>query len=134
MLTKKDKEWIVNAIREEFKRALFREITLKKKARGPGEVDGRVETATGNLLDELVRSIPYWEQVVNGVAAASEKSNNRSIEMLEKVNVLGEFFVSLEKPLMTIAKFSEAIESIGLLEQLEKVTSIEYKPNETDTG
>jgi hypothetical protein len=132
-LKEKDKEWIRGVIREEFFAALFREVTLQKKARGPGEVDGKIETTTDNLLDVIARSLPYWEQAVNGAAEASEQSRNRSNEVLDRVQAMVDTFVSMENSVKVMARFAIALKETGLLEQMEQALSIEYKPDEANT-
>jgi len=126
MLSKKDVERIRELIREEFRNALFREITIQRKARGPGEVDGKIETSTNNLLDALAMSVPHMEQAIVGAAAASEQSRNRSIESLSKIDSLGATLSSMEESVMVMARFAVSLKETGLLEQLEKALEIEY--------
>lgn len=132
MLSRKDQNIIREMIREEFKAALFREITVKKVAKTPGEVDGKIETSTKNLLDQLVLDVPVWVQSLGLMESEVTKNTDASNAL---VNILS----SMQDSIMTMARFALALKETGLLEQLEKVLEIEYiNPkvieNETDTG
>ena len=134
MLSRNDKEFIREMIREEFKEALFREITIERKAKLPGEVDGRIEKSTGNLLDMLTISIPQWQQSMGLVEDAAVKSTDKSTEAIAKVNAMIEILSSMQDSVMIMARFAVVLKETGLLEQMEKALTIEYKPNEANTG
>jgi hypothetical protein len=138
-LKQKDKDWIKQTIGEEFKAALFREITISRMAKGPGDIEGKIETDTINLLDILAQSLPQWEQSLRESSESSNQARNRSIETLGKINAVGETLVSMEESVMTMARFALVLKETGLLEQLEKVIEIEYKnpkaiEDEANTG
>lgn len=119
MLTRKDKEWILKAIREEFKAALFREITVMKKAKAPGEVDERIETSTKNLLDQLVMDLPVWVQSLGLMEGEVTKNT-------DAVNQFTGLMLNLQESLMTIAKFTIALQEMGIMDTIEE----ELKPLE----
>ncbi len=119
MLSAKDKEWIQKAIREEFKAALFREITVMKKAKAPGEVDERIETSTQNLLDQLVMDLPVWVQSLGLMEGEVTKNT-------DAVNQFTGLMLNLQESLMTIAKFTIALQEMGIMDTIEE----ELKPLE----
>ena len=144
MLSKNDKVWVKQIIREEFYAALFREITISKMAKGPGDIEGKIETNTINLLDILAQSLPQWEQSLRGSEEASNQARNRSNEVLDRVDAVVATLSSMQDSVMTMARFVLALKDTGLLEQLEKALdieceSLEYRAypkaieNETDT-
>jgi hypothetical protein len=127
MLTRKDKEWIQKAIREEFKAALFREITVRKAAKTPGEVDGKIETSTQNLLDQLVLDLPVWVQSL-GLMEGEVTKNTDAVNGF--VGLMG----SLQESFLTIAKFTIALQEMGVMDVIaEELKPIEIT-DETDTG
>lgn len=121
MLTKKDKEWIRQTIHEEFHDALFREITIVKRARKPDEPEAIQETKTMNLLDLMGEYLPFMEAALRGVQADAVKARNRAIENNERIAALGKTMLSLESSIITMAKFAIALRDTGLLAQLERV-------------
>jgi len=132
MLSKGDKESIRKMIREEFKKALFREITIEKRAKSPGEVDGKIETSTENMLDMLVVSLPQWAQSMGLVEAAAVKSTDRSTEAINRLNAMVDVLSSMQDSVMTMARFAVALKETGLLEQLEKALVIDMDPKAID--
>jgi hypothetical protein len=95
-------------------------------AKGPGDVEGKIETDTMNLLDILAQSMPQWEQSLRESSEASNQARNRSNEVLGKVDILGETLSSMQDSVMTMARFAVVLQETGLLEQLEKALEIEY--------
>lgn len=127
MLSAKDKEWILKAIRNEFKAALFREITIRRVAKTPGEVDGKIETSTQNLLDQLVMDLPVWVQSLGLMEGEVTKNT-------DAVNKFVGLMLNLQESLMTMAKFTIALQEMGVMDIIEE----ELKPieitDETNTG
>lgn len=127
MLSRNDKEWILNAIREEFKEALYREITIARKAKGPGEVDGKIETSTQNMLDQLVMDVPFWVQSL-GLMEGEVTKNTDAVNRF--VSLMG----SLQESFVTMARFVVALQEMGVMSLIEE----ELKPieitDETNTG
>jgi hypothetical protein len=127
MLSKGDKEWILKAIREEFKEALFREITISRAVKTPGEVDGKIETSTQNLLDQLVMDLPVWVQSLGLMEGEVTKNT-------DAVNGVIALVGSLQEPFMVMAKFVAALQEMGIMAMIEE----ELKPieitDEANTG
>ncbi len=127
MLSKGDKESIREMIREEFKEALFRKITIEKKATGPGEVDGNIETSTENMLDMLVVALPQWQQSM-GLMEGEVTKNTDAVSRI--TGLLG----SLQESFMVMAKFVVTLQEMGIMDTIEE----ELKPieitDETNTG
>ena len=119
MLSKKDVETIRELIRKELGNALVREITVEKRAKVPGEVDGRKETHTSNLLDQLVMDIPYWVQSLGLIEGQVTKNT-------DAVNQFTGLMLNLQESLMTIAKFTIALQEMGVMD----VIAEELKPLE----
>lgn len=123
MLSRKDKEMIREIVKEEirreFKAALFREITIERNIPDKkGDVPGRIETGTANLLDMLVIDIPRLVQSVAGAEEASNQARNRSIEALEKVEVLGSTIAAISNSIRIMARFSLMLEDSGIMTRL----------------
>jgi len=112
MLSKKDKEWIAETfqamIREEFRTALFREVTLVK---GPlsGDQEARQETMTENLLDVLTVFLPKAEGALRGLQEDCNKVNNRSLAVNQAVEHIGKILMSNENTIKTLTEFAGAI-------------------------
>jgi hypothetical protein len=127
MLSKKDVKLIRELIREEFKEALFRTITIEKKAKGPGEVDGKIETSTQNLLDQLVMDLPVWVQSL-GLMEGEVTKNTDAVNGV--ISLVG----SLQESFMVMAKFVAALQEMGIMAMIEE----ELKPieitDEANTG
>lgn len=137
----KIKELVRKLIREEFVEALFREITVNKTARGPGEPEKVIETTTKNVLDALVHWLPYTEGALRGTQEDVNKATNKmnktfgnvnalrkTIGSLEKqVQLLGQSFETIAKPMITLTRFVVALKETGLLEQMEKALLIEHR-------
>jgi hypothetical protein len=140
MLSRKDKAEIQKMIQEEFKAALFREITVEKNNPNPmGDVPGRRETSTANLLDMLVISVPRWVQSIAGAEAASNQARNRSNEALKRVGDLESTILAVADSIQIMARFAVALRDTGLLEQLESVSQIDHDDirkieHESNTG
>lgn len=123
MLSKKDEAKIRKIIQEELKDALFREITVERNIPDKkGDVPGRIEKSTSNLLDMLVVDVPRLAQSVAGAEEAANQARNRSIEALEKVNILGKTIAAVSGSIKTMARFSKMLDDMGLLDQLQQVT------------
>jgi len=127
MLSKKDKDWITKQIQKELKAALFREITVERNIPDKkGDVPGRIETSTANLLDMLVIDTPRLVQAIAGAEEASNQARNRSIAALKRIGDLEKAILAINKPIRIMARFAVALRESGLLDQLEKATLIEY--------
>lgn len=127
MLSQKDKDWITKQIREEFKAALFREITVERHIPDrKGDVPGRIETSTANLLDMLVIDIPRLIQTMAGAEEASNQARNRAVEALKRVGDLEKTLLAITEPIRIMSRFAIALRESGLLDQLETINLIEY--------
>ncbi|MHA2069532.1 MAG: hypothetical protein ACXABY_34650 [Candidatus Thorarchaeota archaeon] len=127
MLSEGDIQKIRELIQEEFKEALFREITIRRVARVPGEVDGKIDTSTQNLLDQLVMDLPVWVQSLGLMEGEVTKNT-------DAVNGVLTLMGSLQESFMTMARFVVALQEMGVMDIIEK----ELKPieitDETNTG
>jgi hypothetical protein len=135
-LSEDDKKWLVDTMRhlihEEFLSALFREITVQRAARGSGEVDGKIEKSTENVLDMLVRWLPFTEGALRGSQEDINKATNQMNKTSGKVDQLGETLISMQDSVETMARFAVALKETGFIE-------IEYKnpkaiEDEANTG
>jgi len=127
MLSRRDKEWILKAIREEFKEALYREVTVSRAAKGPGDVDGKIEEiGSRSLLDLMVEFLPEVSKSLIGSEAASNQARNRSNEVLKQTDAMVGTLLSMKESTLVMARFALALKETGLLEQLEKALEIEY--------
>lgn len=127
MLSKNDVEKIRGLIQEEFRAALFREITIEKVAKTPGEVDGKIETSTQNLLDQLVLDLPVWVQSLGLMEGEVTKNT-------DAVNGFVALMGSLQESLMTMAKFALALQEMGVMEIIEQELRPIEITHEADTG
>jgi len=116
------------------------EITGDFGAQGPGEIPGRVEKQNLFVFDALMIYLPRIAAAMRGSQADSATAKNRAIEarnsvqqLEQKVDALGQTLLSMEGSVNIMAKFAIALKQTGLLEQMEKALTIEYKPDETDT-
>jgi hypothetical protein len=130
-LSEDDRKWIRQAIREELFAALYREITIEKAARGSGEVDGEIEKATENVLDMLVRWLPFTEGALRGSQEDINKATGRMNEIADKVDKLGKAFVEIENPMIVLERFVGLLARTGIMDKLEDIAAIDVMGPET---
>jgi len=121
MLSKKDREWV----EAKFKEYLFRTITVEKAARGPGEVDKRIEKQNRYILDVLVEYLPYMEGAWRGVQEDVDKMKSRQMKLEEQVEKVGQLLTALENAITTMARFAVVMQRSGLLESMEHMVAID---------
>lgn len=104
MLTRKDKEWIRQMIREEFKEALYREVTIERNMEG-----GRLEKSNENLLDVLASWIPKTEGALRGMQEDTDKANNKMIEGSAGIRAVADILISMETGVNQFLQVAQAL-------------------------
>jgi hypothetical protein len=131
MLTRKDKDWIRKVIREEFHEALFREITVEKCARKPGDVEKHYETENLNVLDFLARYLPNIEGAIRGMQEDTDRAKNKSIDTNNLINAMSQILIGYEGSIKKLAQFIQVLDGNKfLLPQQDEPMVIECKPDE----
>jgi hypothetical protein len=130
MLSSKDKDWIRQAIREEFKEALFREITVEKCKRKPEDIEKHYETEDVNVLDFLAKYLPYLEGAIRGMQEDTDKSRNRNIDTNNLINAMSQILIGYEGSIKKLAQFIQVLDGNKfLLPQQDESMVIECKPD-----
>ena len=109
MLSKKDEEKIRKIIKDEIKEALNRKITIERGPRKHGDPEKVIKEEEWNILDFLAYYFPYMEGALRGVQADVDSSRNGvaslktvNLQLVDKINGLGQFCMALEMPLKAI--------------------------------
>lgn len=126
MLTKKDKQWIQKTFQEGLKQALFRKITIEKGHRKQGDPEIVTQEIDVNVLDFLVKYLPDIEGRLLGMQEDVDKTKNKTIECLDKMNLIGNALIDIESSAKTIALLADIIKEKDLL-PMKDVTQIELK-------
>jgi len=119
MLTKKDKEWIKETLREIVTEALTVEVRFEQKRDPETGVPLKVAkefTKEVYLPAHWVEFLPYYEQAINLCQDSAQKARNRAgeaaqiaAETKEKIEVVGKLYLDLERPLKVLAAFSDMV-------------------------
>jgi hypothetical protein len=147
-LSEKDKDWISKTIEESIQKELKNwidsflkyEVTGDHGAQGPGEIPGRIEKQNIFVFDALMVYLPRIAAAMRGSQADAVIAKNRAIEANNSVKSLEaeikaqtNVILPISGSIKTIARFAVALKETGLLEQMEKALTIEYKLDETNT-
>lgn len=119
MLSKKDKNWIKEAIREEFKEALLCEITVEKGPRKPEDLEKHYETEKANVLHFLAKYLPYLEGAARGLQEDVNKTNNKidglMVDLPEKLKLVANILIDNEDTIVKLAQFVKMLENDQIL-------------------
>lgn len=118
---------IQKMIHMEFKEALYREITIEKAARKSGDVDGEIEKSVENVLDMLVRWLPYTEGAVRGSQEDSNKAYDMSLKTLRESRQVAELLGAMQNPVLAITRFTGLLAQSGIMERLEEIATIDLE-------
>lgn len=117
MLTKSDKQFIRDVIKQEVEAALTVEWTIEKvRDDKTGQPLAVKETKTENIFipAEFIRMMPYLEAAIRGVQQDIEKNNNKINDMGNQIQVVGSVLVQNEESLKCIAAISDHIKQLKL--------------------
>ncbi len=131
MLSKTDREDIREIIREELKTALFTTITVERGPEKNGDPEKVVKEEEWNVLHFLAAYLPQIQGALRGMQEDTNKANNRSIEGSGKFQALGELLIGLEESVTIMARFAQALNQSGLLENMEKPLALPKNSLET---
>ena len=115
MLSKKDKEWIVNEnasvistildeVNKMFQNYLVRNVTLEKAARQNGEPEKTIKNEEMNILDFIAKYIPLVEGGFRGCQSDINKLTNRTIDVNEKIQIIAQMMVDSKQPVLEITE------------------------------
>lgn len=117
MLTKGDKEFIREAIREEVVEALTIEWTLEKvrdEKTGQPLAVKELKKEKVFIPSVFIQLMPYLEGAMRGVQKDIEKNNDKINSMERKVNVVGDILIQTEQSLRCLAALSDHVKKLGL--------------------
>ena len=107
MLSKNDKEFIKQTIREELEEALtaflVREITVEKGPRKNGDPEKRIEKEKVNMLEFQCGYLPQIEGALRGAQADMNKVTNKTGEMQDGLAAIAGILIESEKAIKQIA-------------------------------
>ena len=107
MLSKNDKEFIRQTIREELEEALtaflVREVTVEKGPRANGDPEKRIEKEEVNILEFLCRYLPLVEGALRGTQADMNKGTNKTGEMKDGLAAIAGILIESEKNIKRLA-------------------------------
>jgi len=140
MLTKKDKAWIKETLKEIVTEALTVEVRFEQKRDTETGVPLKVAkeiTKEVYLPAHWVEFLPFYEQAINLCQDSSQKARNRAAEAKQiatetgaKIDAVGQLYLDLERPLKVLAAFSDAVNNnqISMDDHLKLV----YNKNESN--
>ena len=105
MLSKKDKEWIVNENASVISTILDEvNVTLEKAARQNGEPEKTIKNEEMNILDFIAKYIPLVEGGFRGCQSDINKLTNRTIDVNEKIQIIAQMMVDSKQPVLEITE------------------------------
>lgn len=111
MLTKKDKEWIVNEnasvistildeVNKMFQNYLVRNVTLEKAARQNGEPEKIIKNEEVNILNFIAEYIPLVEGSIRGCQYDINKLTNGNIDTNQKIGIIAQTLIESKQTLI----------------------------------
>ena len=88
MLSKRDKEFIRTIFREEMSLVFKRILRIEISPRKPGDPPKHEKEMEVNILDELVKYLPYVEGAIRGCQEDSNKALGKSEEVVHLIGAL----------------------------------------------
>lgn len=123
MLSKKDKNWLSGEIRKVIREELT--VTMHwEKMRNPdtGEPLAHPERWQEEVFlpSFFVQHLKFHEGAFRGMQEDVNKSNNRSAQLVGKVNSLGHTLIGMENSVFAMAEFANLLNQSNLLEKMKK--------------
>lgn len=110
LLEKKVKKVVKEELQEALTAFLVREITVEKGPRKQGDSEKRIEKESVNVLDWMCYYIPLIEGAIRGSQQDMNKVTNKSAEMGEQIQVIGNILVGHEDTVKQIAQFAQKLD------------------------
>ena len=125
MLTKKDKEWIKGFfLSEEFENMLGNMVmkaSFQSQNRDMVFEDSKTEkgrtvekTTEVNVLDQIVKYLPYVEGAIRGIQEDVDKMKNNVAGNNECLRIVGETLIQMEQGARNISLFADKLKQIDI--------------------
>ena len=125
MLTKKDKEWIKEFfLSEEFENMLGNMVmkaSFQSQNRDMVFEDSKTEkgrtvekTTEVNVLDQIVKYLPYVEGAIRGIQEDVDKMKNNVAGNNERLRIVGETLIQMEQGARNISLFADKLKQIDI--------------------
>jgi len=129
MLTKEDKKWMKEEIKnfflsEEFENMLGNMVmkaSFQSQNRDMVFEDSKTEkgrtvekTTEVNVLDQIVKYLPYIEGAIRGIQEDVDKMKNNVAGNNEKLRVVGETLIRMEQGARNISLFADKLKQIDI--------------------
>lgn len=129
MLTKNDKQWIKDIIKEVVVESLTVDWTIEKvkddKTGQPLAVPERIKEKVF-IPSAFLQMLPYHEGALRGMQEGVEKNNNKINDMEYKIKAIGNIMIQTENSMRCLAALSDHIKALGI-EPKETVEEIAYE-------
>lgn len=119
MISKKDINKIAEALRpiiaEEIEKAHTRKLTVEYGPRKPGDPEKVIKEEEWNIMDWIVKYMPYIEGSMRGMQKDVNKTSNKIIILTDQTNQIGNCLMTMEDSAKKIAWLSDQIQNNVLL-------------------
>ena len=142
MLSKADKKWIRETMREVIAEALTVEVMMEQKRDSKTGAPLKTplhEKKSVFLPFHWVEFLPFYEQAMVAMEELTAQARNRSIEAKAaatetgaKIDAVGQLYLDLEKPLKVLAAFSDMVQD-NQLPTMNEHLKVVYKKNESNS-